>query len=166
MKQIILSSKDDYKELEDYFDENQINNVFVVCTDSIGFLNINSFFNRISKKIQVSFFDKFLPNPTYESVVDGIKSFKESKSKIIIAVGGGSAMDVAKCIKLFSTMNPDENYLSQEIIPNDITLLAVPTTAGTGSEATKYAVIYYNGEKQSITSESIIPEIVLFDSLQ
>lgn len=164
MEQIILSAKNDYKELEDYFDENQINNVFVVCTDSIGFLNINSFFDRISKKIQVTFFNKFLPNPTYESVVDGIKSFKESKSKIIIAVGGGSAMDVAKCIKLFSTMNPDENYLSQEIIPNDITLLAVPTTAGTGSEATKYAVIYYNGEKQSITSESIIPEIVLFDS--
>ena len=42
--------------------------------------------------------------------------------------------------------------------------MAMPTTAGTGSEATKYAVIYYNGEKQSINDESIIPSTVLFDS--
>ena len=71
-------------------------------------------------------------------------------------------MDVAKCIKLYSNMDDNKNYLDQKIVLNDVKLLAIPTTAGTGSEATKYAVIYYNNEKKSIEHESIIPNYVLF----
>lgn len=48
-------------------------------------------------------------------------------------------------------------------MPNAIPLLAVPTTAGTGSEATRYAVIYFEGEKQSVSHESCIPSAVLMD---
>ena len=48
-------------------------------------------------------------------------------------------------------------------MPNDAALLAVPTTAGTGSEATRFAVIYYEGKKQSVADYSIIPSVVLFD---
>lgn len=73
-------------------------------------------------------------------------------------------MDVAKCIKLFANMAADEDYLEQSIVPNSIPFLAVPTTAGSGSEATKYAVIYVNGEKQSITHESCIPGTVFMDA--
>jgi len=83
---------------------------------------------------------------------------------MILAVGGGSAMDVAKCIKLYANMDPGKNYLEQAQVPNDIKLLAVPTTAGTGSEATRYAVIYYEGKKQSVTDDSIIPSAVLMDA--
>lgn len=64
-------------------------------------------------------------------------------------------------------MNGDgENggFLTQTVVSNNTKLLVIPTTAGTGSEATRYAVIYYKGEKQSITHESIIPETVLMDS--
>ncbi|MCM1327793.1 MAG: phosphonoacetaldehyde reductase, partial [Lachnoclostridium sp.] len=78
-------------------------------------------------------------------------------------VGGGSAMDVAKCIKLFSNMKQEQNYLEQPVIPNGIEFLAVPTTAGTGSEATRFAVIYYNGEKQSVADDSCMPSAVLMD---
>ena len=73
-------------------------------------------------------------------------------------------MDVAKCIKLYSSMDKEKIYLEQDIVENDVLLIAVPTTAGTGSEATKFAVIYYNGEKQSIKDESCIPKVVLLDS--
>lgn len=84
-----------------------------------------------------------------------------------MAVGGGSALDVAKCIKLFSNMAGNGAYgdfLKQKIVPNQIPFLAMPTTAGTGSEATRYAVIYYNGSKQSVTHKSSIPDTVLMDS--
>lgn len=54
--------------------------------------------------------------------------------------------------------------MKAEIIPNAIPFIAMPTTAGTGSEAIRYAVIYYEDAKQSITSESFIPETVLMDS--
>ena len=56
-------------------------------------------------KIQnVYYFSDFSPNPTYESVVKGIEVFKKNNCNAVLAIGGGSAMDVAKCIKLFSNM--------------------------------------------------------------
>ena len=72
-------------------------------------------------------------------------------------------MDSAKCIKLFANMNDDTLYLKQEIVPNDIPFIAIPTTAGTGSEATKCAIIYYQGEKLTVTDDSSIPSFTLFD---
>lgn len=146
-----------YKELDTYLGEK----VLLVCDSSIQFLKINDYFNG---KENIVRFSDFVPNPLYESVVKGVELFHKENCDTIVAVGGGSAMDVAKCIKLYSNMNSDENYLKQKIVPNDVPLIAVPTTAGTGSEATRYAVIYYEGEKQSISDYSFIPSIVLFDA--
>ena len=151
-----------YDELKNYFIDNKVDNIFVVCFDIIKEFPIYNFLEELP--IKKTYFSDFQPNPTYESVCKGIKEFKESQSKFILAIGGGSSLDVAKCIKLFSTLDENISYLEQEYKDNDITLIAVPTTAGTGSEATKYAVIYYQGKKQSITHNSIIPSIVLFDS--
>ena len=111
-------------------------------------------------------FRDFQPNPLYESVVKGVELFNDEKCDSIMAIGGGSAMDVAKCIKLYSNLpgdGTDGAWLKAEIVPNSIPFIAMPTTAGTGSEATRYAVIYYNDAKQSVTSESFIPSTVLMD---
>ena len=164
MEQTVLSSENNYAELNGYLADNNICNIFLVCDSAFGFLKIKNYFDELEEDgIEITKFDDFQPNPLYESVVEGVKLFKESGAKIIIACGGGSAMDVAKCIKLYSNMDPSKNYLEQEITPNDVTLLAIPTTAGTGSEATRYAVIYYEGKKQSVADCSIIPSVVLFD---
>ena len=80
---------------------------------------------------------------------DYLKLFLDASCDAILAVGGGSAMDVAKCIKLFAAMDHTRLYLGQPYEENDILLAAIPTTAGTGSESTRHAVIYYKGEKQS-----------------
>lgn len=164
--QRILVATEAYEELNDYFAENKIKKVLLVCGASIELLKINIYIQKLQERwgIEVIRFSEFQPNPMYESVVQGVKLFHEQHCDSIMAVGGGSAMDVAKCIKLYSNMDPSQNYLQQVIIPNDIKILAVPTTAGTGSEATKYAVIYYNGAKQSVTDDSCIPSTVLFDS--
>lgn len=146
-----------YEELDRYLGEK----VLLVCDSSIGYLKINDYFNG---KENIVRFSDFVPNPLYESVVKGVELFHKENCDTIVAVGGGSAMDVAKCIKLYSNMNGEENYLKQKIVPNDVPLIAVPTTAGTGSEATRYAVIYYEGEKQSVADYSCIPSIVLFDT--
>ena len=61
-------------------------------------------------------------------------------------------------------MDSERLYLEQEIVPNHIPFLAMPTTAGSGSEATRYAVIYYHGVKQSVSHESCMPDTVLLDS--
>lgn len=166
MKQEILFAKNEYKNLDIYLQKNSLKNIMIVCGSSYKQLGISDYFENITSRlgINVLFFSDFQPNPVYESVEKGIALFKKNKCDSIIAIGGGSAMDVAKCIKLFSNMDSSINYLTQKIIPNDIKYLAVPTTAGTGSEATKYAVIYYEGEKQSISDDSCIPSAVLFDS--
>lgn len=135
-------------------------NILVVCGKEFINTNLYNDINSLNKNI--TYFTDFKPNPDYESVKKGVEIFKQNKCEFIIVVGGGSAIDVAKCIKLYSNMDDNKLYLEQEIVPNNITLLAVPTTAGTGSEATKFAVIYYNNIKQSIDHESIIPSLVLF----
>lgn len=162
----MLDINGDYTEFTRCIKKCGIQSLLLVCGKSSRLLGISKCLEDLEKKegIKVIRFSDFQPNPQYESVVEGVKMLEEAKCELIVAVGGGSAMDVAKCIKLYYGMSQGTNYLQQEIVPNDIRLWAVPTTAGTGSESTRYAVIYYNGEKQSITHDSCIPELVFMDS--
>jgi alcohol dehydrogenase class IV len=96
---------------------------------------------------KISEFYDFSANPKEEELQQGIKSFHAVNADCIIAVGGGSAIDMAKLIR----------YHSQGGSANQIPLFAIPTTAGTGAEATRFAVLYKDGVKHSIEHESILP---------
>lgn len=164
--QQILTASANYAELDEYFIQSGVKRILLVCDEAFRFLRIKDYFDTLEARlgIHVVPFSDFRPNPLYGSVVEGVNLFHAEDCELIAAVGGGSAMDVAKCIKLYSNMDNSKNYLKQTIVPNDVPLFAVPTTAGTGSEATRYAVIYYNGTKQSVTDDSCIPSTVLFDA--
>ena len=163
--QRIIKAGDQYNQLDDYFLEKKIKKLLLVCGKSIKYLAIGKYFNSLEERLDIKVvkFCDFTPNPLYESVVMGIEIFNKAECDAIVAVGGGSAIDVAKCIKLYSNMDHHYNYLKQTIVPNDIIFIAVPTTAGTGSEATRFAVIYYNKEKQSVSDYGCIPSAVVFD---
>ena len=165
-EQQIFIRNNDYSELGEFILSSGYKKILLVCGRSIERLQIGTYLHMLEDDSNIQFvkFSDFQPNPQYDSVVKGIQKYKEECCEAILAVGGGSAMDVAKCIKLFCNMNSDENYLKQQIIPNSIPLYAVPTTSGTGSEATRFAVIYYNGEKQSVSDYSCIPSMVVFDA--
>ena len=92
-------------------------------------------------------FSGYTSNPRYEDIHAGIAVIKKCKCDIIVAVGGGSSIDAAKCIKYYSL--------------SDIPVMAIPTTSGSGSEATRFAVIYINGSKHSITDDNLLPEYVV-----
>lgn len=166
VKQKVLEASADYQELDEYLRENSVSKLFLVCDNAFPFLRLSNYFENLESRlgIQVVKFNQFKPNPEYESVEKGVALFLQENCDTIIVVGGGSAMDVAKCIKLYANMDMGKNFLEQAVIPNQVRLLAVPTTAGTGSEATRYAVIYYQGEKQSISDKSCIPGTVLMDA--
>jgi len=157
----------DINDLNGYLWTNDFRSVLLVCDDSVKFIKTaDEYFNTLTSRlgIRVTRFSDFCPNPLYESVVKGVEVLRKNNCDVVIALGGGSAMDVAKCIKLFSDMDDDINYLKQEILDNELPLIAIPTTAGTGSEATRYAVIYFEGKKQSVTHESCIPQTVVMDA--
>ncbi|SCP98427.1 Alcohol dehydrogenase, class IV [Anaerobium acetethylicum] len=161
-KQIIIKDKNYFESIDEILKENNTKRILLVCGNSLEKLKINDYFENLD--IPVVRFSDFTPNPSYNSVVEAIHLYNIAKCDFIIAVGGGSAIDIAKCVKLYAEMPASENYLSEIIVPNNIKLLAMPTTAGTGSESTKNAVIYYNGKKQSVAYESCIPDYVILDS--
>lgn len=146
--------------IEDVIKEKNIKRLMVVCGKSIEGLEI---YDSL-RKMDVVFFSDFEPNPHYESVLKGIEVFNRECCDAIFAVGGGSAIDVAKCIKLFCKMDKNIDYQEQEYLDNGVLFVAMPTTAGTGSEATSFAVIYRDGEKISIENKECIPDVVLLDS--
>lgn len=82
-------------------------------------------------------------NPTDCNVYDGSRAFRDSGADAVVALGGGSAIDVAKAIAVLAT-NPEpiRQYMGYHRVPRaGAPLIAVPTTAGTGSEVTRVAVI-------------------------
>jgi len=119
--------------------------LFLVCGRSFDKL---AFADDI-KKLNPVRFGNFRPNPLYEEVLDGVDLFNKSECDTILAVGGGSAMDVAKSIKYYSKSNAE--------------IIAIPTTSGTGSESTHFAVIYRDGVKQSVADLSLLPDIVILE---
>jgi len=86
---------------------------------------------------------------------------------LIIAIGGGSVLDMAKLISAFaSETNNFEGVIKNNSINNGnkTPLLAIPTTAGTGAEATHFAVVYISKDKYSVAADSILPEFVFLSS--
>lgn len=161
--QKIFQGKESYKKISEILKEINSKKFLLVCgKNSFDALNIKPFID--TECADYVRFSDFSSNPKYEQVCKGIEVFNSNKCDAIVAIGGGSAIDVAKCIKLFCKMNPNEDYLKQELADTDIPLIAVPTTAGTGSESTRYAVIYCNDEKQSVTHNSIVPNYAVLDS--
>ena len=135
--------------------------ILLVCDSSFPYLSIKD--EILGALPSYVVFDHFSPNPLYEDVLKGVDIFNSEKCDVIVAVGGGSSIDVAKCIKLYHQMSGDKICFEQPYIDTGVTLIAIPTTAGTGSESTRYAVIYYKGNKQSVTHDSIIPNYAILE---
>ena len=81
--------------------------------NSAAFKNIE--FSDYMKKYTLTLYDSYSSNPRYEEIIPGLELFKRNKCDVIVAIGGGSAIDVAKAIKLFSGLNPNINYLEQQL---------------------------------------------------
>lgn len=123
----------------------QFRRIFLVCGPSFRWSEAGARFAAL--KDRAVFFGGFTPNPCYEDVMEGAALFRGSGCDLIAAGGGGSAIDTAKCIRHFAGACT--------------LLLAIPTTAGSGSEATHFAVIYRQGVKQSV--DCGLPDAVLLD---
>lgn len=165
-KQLVIQCENNQASFLEYLKAQNIESIFVVCGKSAHALEIYKVLKQYEAEGgKIYEFNDYTPNPSWDSVIAGICEFKKFGSRNILAIGGGSPMDVAKCIKLFANSDIDTEMDPESLkaVPNEIRFMVAPTTAGSGSEATRFSVIYKNGTKKSISDDMALPSVIFMD---
>ena len=98
----------------------------------------------------VEYFDKVVPDPGVELAAEGTAKLNAFRPDLLVALGGGSAMDCGKAIGYFGG--------------GDYTVAAIPTTSGSGSEVTDFAILTHDKVKHPLVDESLRPDLAILDS--
>jgi alcohol dehydrogenase len=118
-------------------------------------------------RIKYTVFDEVESNPSTDTCIKAFQTAKEIGAGATIAIGGGSAMDVAKAVGILMTNGGDlESYEGPNKFENQmLPMICIPTTAGTGSELTPFVVITIRAKhyKMSIFSIKCLPQVALLD---
>jgi len=117
---------------------------------------------------RLTVFREFQSNPCVNEVRHGIESYRAAPPDAVLAVGGGTAIDLAKLIRFCASQSVDPIDVIKSPAVSERKgppLIAVPTTAGTGSEATHFAVVYLDGQKYSVAHQYILPDFAIIDAL-
>ncbi|MDC2970041.1 iron-containing alcohol dehydrogenase [Candidatus Pelagibacter sp.] len=149
--------------------------LLVTDKDLINLPLIKGIISENKKKIEhLNIFSNFSGNPIGENVEEGVKKFKTNNCDSVIAIGGGSAIDVGKAIAFMSVQNRliwdfediGDNW-KKAVDTNIPPIIAIPTTAGTGSETGRASAIINksNGIKKIIFHPKILPSLVILDPL-
>ena len=112
-------------------------------------------------------FDGITGEPTDTMIENGVEMLKSSGCDFIIGIGGGSPLDSAKAIAAMAVNDGSiADYNGKEITGEILPLAAIPTTAGTGSEATKFTVITDSekGIKMLLKGDVLVPKLAIVDS--
>lgn len=121
----------------------------LVFTGKKSFDAIKPIIEKELADCNITYYNNFSTNPKKEEIDVAIKELGNNFD-IIIAIGGGSVIDFAKAYKYYLKATSK--------------FIAIPTTFGTGSEATQFAVIYIDGVKQSLDDKSILPDYAIVDA--
>ncbi len=144
---------------------------FIVTDENVEKLGLLEDVKKSLEHARVSYtiYNQVNTEPTNEHVEEGRKAFQDSQADFLIAVGGGSPIDAAKAISiLYSNGGRISDYMGANKIPKPgPPLIAMPTTAGTGSEVTQFTIItdITSGVKMLIASPYLIPRLALVDPL-
>lgn len=135
-------------------------NKVLIITDP--FMAQSSMFNLVTDPLkrankEFEIFKDVVPDPPIEKISEGVKMMLEYKPDVLVAVGGGSAIDSSKSIREFALRV--EPYA-------EVGLIAIPTTSGTGSEVTSFAVVSDPKEKMKypLVSEHLTPDEAILDA--
>jgi acetaldehyde dehydrogenase/alcohol dehydrogenase len=124
----------------------------------------------------VRVFTDVTPEPDWSVIEAGLRLAADLDPDLIVAVGGGSVLDAAKVIRLFHEhpelaldeltvpfLDPRKRVARYPTDAHRVKLVAIPTTAGTGSEVSPAAVIMVNGYKASLVDYSMVPDVAIVD---
>ncbi len=166
MSQIVKFGTNSLGNLEDFLKEKKPKSIFLV-TGKKSYLNCGAKIKLepILKNYKYTRFFDFEENPKIEDVEKGVYLYNKNHCDFIIAIGGGSVIDIAKLVNFFNKKTKPFTSLFKSTLNEEdkCPLVAIPTTAGAGSEATHFAVVYANNLKYSIADKNLIPNMVLID---
>lgn len=157
--------------LLEQFEDSQVSNIFIITDNRIRTSGTLEIVEKPLKKAGYTFniYEKEVNEPTENMVSKAFREVKEHKPTLLIAVGGGGVIDLAKVLKISCDQFKQNNMrkISPKKNENTIPLIAIPTTAGTGTETGSGAVIIdsINKEKFLIDGNALAPEIALVDPL-
>ncbi|MBW2989271.1 iron-containing alcohol dehydrogenase [Candidatus Woesearchaeota archaeon] len=118
------------------------------------------------RKYDVSVFEGVEPNPSFETVEKGTKLCRDKNTELVIGLGGGSALDAAKAIAILAKNGQRiDDYMGKKgTLKKGLPFIAIPSTAGTSSEITKYSVLT-DGKlrKRNLNSELMCPDYAIID---
>ncbi|MFH0814990.1 MAG: phosphonopyruvate decarboxylase [Candidatus Falkowbacteria bacterium] len=141
---------------------------FVHGKESYSMSGAQYLIEPILKDFEATHFFEFDLNPKIEDVKRGVAEFLREKHDIVIGLGGGSAIDMAKAIRVLAAQ--DQRVAAEEFVTGvkkinnrGVPLVVIPTTAGTGSEATHFAVVYIEKNKNSLNSPFVLPDYFILD---
>lgn len=112
-------------------------------------------------------FDGITGEPADQMIEEGVKQFRKSESEFVIGIGGGSPLDSAKAIAAMAVNEGNiADYNGKEITGKLPGIVAIPTTAGTGSEATKFTIItdQKNDIKMLLKGDCLLPDVAVVAS--
>lgn len=126
---------------------------------------IKAYFDSLEKDYKIFRYSDFDKNPQYFDVLSALEQSEKFSADMVVALGGGSVIDFAKLVTLFSSHKNQfiTDFRDTDKLKVSIPFVAIPTTSGSGSEATHFAVMYRNGEKFSIASNQILPPYSIVD---
>ena len=132
-----------------------------VCVITDPFVISSGLINQVTSRledarIEYQLYDDVIPDPPVEKVIAGVTKIMELAPDCIVAIGGGSALDLSKSIRKFA------QRIDKDFNPR---LIAIPTTSGTGSEVTPFSVITDSkaGTKYPLASEDMVPDEAILD---
>ncbi|MHA1864225.1 MAG: phosphonoacetaldehyde reductase [Candidatus Thorarchaeota archaeon] len=144
------------------------NRIFIVTGKNLYSLSgAKDTLEQTLEGLDVKYYHYPSPNPTIEDIHAAIEKSRAHNSQIIIGLGGGTAMDIAKATRAFvpNLGNPADYIINKNPFqsPSQQTLVQIPTTAGTGSEITQFAVVYIEGTKYSLDNPLLKAEYCILD---
>lgn len=159
-----------------------INRAFIVTDpmmEKLGYVNkILNYLRKRNEYCHAEIFSEVEPDPSVETIMRGVDAMNNFKPDVVIALGGGSAMDAAKGMWLFYE-HPDTDFdgLRQKFLDirkrtfafpklgHKAQMVCVPTTSGTGSEVTSFSVITDKGEniKYPLADYELTPDVAIID---